>query len=103
MLSYKRLYDFTQSYAKPEMQKYLKDAFDALEKEKGLKAFSFGIGYSTAIQLEKTEYAEKIPHLNQETTKNGNFEFGLGYYSHKLDAAARVSYRPLKQKETGYN
>lgn len=103
MLSYKRLYDFTQGYAKKEMKEYVQKAFDALEKEKGLNAFSFGIGYSSTIPLEKTEYAQKIPFLNQETTQNGNFEFGLGYYFHKLDAAARISYRPLKQKETGYN
>lgn len=103
MLSYKRLFDFTQNYSKPEMKKYLKDAFSALEKDKGLNTFSIGLGYSATIPLEKTEYAKKIPHLNQETTKNGNIDLGVAYYSHDLDAVARISYRPLKQKESGYN
>lgn len=103
LFSYKRLFDFTQGYSKKEQKEYLKKVFDALEKNNGLNTFSFGIGYSATIPLEKTEYAKKIPFLNQETTKNGNVDLGIAYYSHDWDAVARISYRPLKQKETAYN
>lgn len=103
MFSYKRLFDFTQGYGKKEMKEYIKKAYDALESEGGLSTFSIGLGYSATIPLEKIEYSERISYLNQQTTQNGNFELGLAYYCHKWDAAARVSYRPLKQKETAYN
>lgn len=103
MLSYKKLYDFTQGYGKKEQKEYLKMAFDALEKEKGLNTFSIGLGFSASIPFEKMEYAQKIPFLNQETTQNGNLEVSIAYYSHHLDAAVRISYRPLKQKEMAYN
>jgi hypothetical protein len=102
MFSYKRLFDFTQNYGKPDMKDYLKKAYDALESEKGLSAFSFGIGFSATIPLEKIEYTERIGFLNQQTTKNGNLDLGVAYYIHKWDAAARISFRPLKQKETAY-
>ncbi|MBL4709837.1 MAG: hypothetical protein JKY48_15500 [Flavobacteriales bacterium] len=103
LFSYKRIYDFTQGYAKKKQKEYLKKVFDALEKNNELNTFSIGIGYSASIPLETTEYANKIPFLNQETTKNGNVELGIAYYSHDWDASARISYRPLKQKETAYN
>ena len=103
MLSYKRLFDFTQSYAKQDMKEYVKKAFDALETNKSLSTFSIGLGFSGTIPLETIEYSEQIPFLNQKTTQNGNVELGVAYYFHNLDAATRVSYRPLKQKESAYN
>lgn len=102
LFSYKKLFDFTQAYAKPEMKQYVKRAYDALEKEKALSTFSIGFGYSATIPLETTEFSGRIPFLNQETTRNGNIDLGLAYYFHKVDAAARLSYRPLKQKEEAY-
>ncbi|MFT5665830.1 MAG: outer membrane protein W [Vicingaceae bacterium] len=102
MVSYKRLFDFTQSYGKDEMKKFVAKAHDALEKENGLSTFSFAAGLSYTIPLEPIEFSERTPFLNQEATQNFNLEIGIGYYFHKQDAAVRLSYRPLQQKETAY-
>lgn len=102
LFSYKKLFDFTQSYAKPSMRKFVADVYQSLEENKGLSTFSVGFGYSATIPLEKIELSKRIPFLNQETTQNGNIELGFGYYLHRLDAAIRLSYRPLKQKESAY-
>lgn len=102
-VSYKLLFDFSASFASENSKRFFKKMEKELSEKKKLNTFSFGIGVSALIPLEKTEHASRKAFLNDEIEGNILPEVGLAYFHHRLNTSARVSYRPLQQKEEAYN
>ena len=102
-LSYKLLFDFSSGYISEGSKRFFKQMKADLEKEKNLNTYSIGIGVSALIPLEKSQHASRLPFFNDEIEGNIFPEVGFAYYHHRLDASARVSYRPLQQKEETYD
>ncbi len=101
--SYKKVMDFTRVYKSESSQKYLQDLKESYQKRKAFNTYSIGIGLSALIPLSKTELASSNDFINDEIEGNLGLDIGFGYYHHKLDAAARISYRPFTQEEISYD
>lgn len=102
-LNYKIVFDATAGYSTEGSKKYMKRIYDKAKESGALSAFSFGLGLSALIPLDKTELASQKAFFNDEIEGNVSFDLGIGYYYNPLDAVVRVSYRPLKQEETAFD
>jgi len=101
--SYKKVFDFTAGYSSENAKKYMAKVHKKAEKEGALSAFSLGVGFSALIPLKKTELASRHSFFNDEIEGNLFPDLGIAYYSSPLDASARLSFRPLKQKESAFD
>ncbi len=101
-LSYKKIVDFTKSYSTEGVKRYMKKIHEKAVKNDALDAWSFGIGLSALIPLEKTEFASRHAFFNDEIEGNLYPDLGVAYYKSNWDAAIRISFRPLKQEETAF-
>jgi len=102
-IALKKVVDLTSSYSSEGAQKFLKKMHQKASENNALSAFSIGVGYNALIPLDKTDFASRLPFFNDEIEGNLSPDIGVAYYLHQMDASLRLSFRPLKQKETSYH
>lgn len=102
-LSYKFAFDATAGYSSESSKNYMKTIHEKAKKAKVYNAFSFGIGLNALIPTGPSDLASQQAFFNDEIDGNVTLDMGLGYYFSQLDAALRVSFRPLKQEETAFD
>ncbi len=101
-LSYKFLLDFSASFGTESSKKFFSKMESKLASNNQLNTFSIGVGASALIPLERSKHASQNEFFNDKIEGQILPELGLAYYFHNLDAAIRISYRHLVQKENAY-
>ena len=102
-LTYKKAIDFSRSSGTERYQRFYQRMKEDLKERNKLNTYSVGVGASALIPLEKTEHASRLAFFNDEIEGKITVDLSLGYYHHDWDAAARLSYRPLRQAEEAHD
>lgn len=102
-LSYKIAFDATAGYSRESSKRFMKKIFEKADKAKAYDAFSFGVGLNALIPTGPSDLASQQAFFNDEIDGNVTVDLGVGYYFSELDAALRLSFRPLKQEESAFD
>ncbi|MEQ8907733.1 MAG: hypothetical protein RIC95_00945 [Vicingaceae bacterium] len=101
--SYKKAIDYSRNSGTEKYQRFYKRMKKDLRERKKLNTYSIGLGANALIPLAKTEHASRKAFFNDEIEGKVTVDLGLAYFIHNWNAAARLSYRPLRQAEEAHD
>ncbi|MCH2216080.1 MAG: hypothetical protein MK086_13005 [Flavobacteriales bacterium] len=101
-VAFKKYLDSTAGLSSPESKAYVQKHFETFEEEGRLSTWNFAIGLSANVAVSDLDFLKEYSFMPNRPPLSLYPDIALGYYFHELDAAIRVSWRPMKLSDEAY-